>query len=506
MTAVEHFIEALRRHGVDWMATLCGFGLNPLYHAAKKAGIRLIDTRNEQAASFMADAWGRLTRRPGVCAVSSGVAHANALSGVVNAWFDSAPLLLISGGGPLRTAGLGHFQDFPQAAMAVPVARYCRVIDCPDRAVQILDEALEIASGPPPGPVHLTFPLDIQTAVVENPVRCAARRALPSGGCEAVAESLAGAERPLIVAGSGVYYAGGGADLVDFSERCSIPLVVPIWDRGIVDRPCATFMGVLGAATGGPDLLGDADCLILAGAAADYRVGHLQRAGLRVVRLDHGFQGLRLLQARPFTSWLEEARRGRDAFRLRVEQNGASQAERGLHAYHIMAALRQVLTDETVLLIDGGSVGQWAHQTLCRDRYPGHWLTCGRSGVVGWGIGGAMAARLAFPSRPVILLAGDGAFTFTVAELECAVRQRLPFVALVADDQAWGITKIGHVEEFGEAIASTLGPIAFDRLAETLGARGCRATAPDAILAELRKALEQDTVTVIHVPVTGGNP
>src|SRR5262249_22509750 len=135
-------------------------------------------------------------------------------------------------------------------------------------------------------------------------------------------------------------------------------------------------------------------------------------------------------------------------------------------------ALENVLQTDPVLLIDGGSVGQWAHQVLCTDRYPDDWLTCGRSGVVGWGVGGAMAARLTFPARPVILLSGDGAFTFNVADIECAVRQNLPFVAVVADDQGWGITRIGHVRQFGEAIGSSLGPIAFADLARALGAEG----------------------------------
>ena len=97
MTAVEIFIGALRERGVEWIATLCGHGLDPLYHAAAGAGLRLIDTRNEQTAGYIADAYGRLTRRPGICAVSSGVAHLNALTGVLNAWFDESPMLLISG-------------------------------------------------------------------------------------------------------------------------------------------------------------------------------------------------------------------------------------------------------------------------------------------------------------------------------------------------------------------------------------------------------------------------
>src|SRR6185503_3400113 len=118
MTAVELFIGALRARGVDWIATLCGHGLDPLYHAAVQAGMRLVDTRNEQTASYIADAFGRLTRRPGVCAVSSGIAHVNAFSGLLNAWFDAAPMLLISGAAAHRTAGMGHFQDVDQVAIA----------------------------------------------------------------------------------------------------------------------------------------------------------------------------------------------------------------------------------------------------------------------------------------------------------------------------------------------------------------------------------------------------
>src|SRR6266571_6528380 len=109
MTAAEWLVRGLRERGVDWMATLCGHGLDPLFHAARRAGMRLIDTRNEQTAAYIADAYGRLTRRPGICAVSSGVAQVNALTGVANAWFDQGPMLLISGAAAASTAGMGHF-------------------------------------------------------------------------------------------------------------------------------------------------------------------------------------------------------------------------------------------------------------------------------------------------------------------------------------------------------------------------------------------------------------
>jgi acetolactate synthase-1/2/3 large subunit len=264
--------------------------------------------------------------------------------------------------------------------------------------------------------------------------------------------------------------------------------------------------------------LPDADLVVMAGAVADYRVGYLQNGTLRddarVIRIDHGWQefteAYRNLGGASHGPWLSEATSRRAAFRAAVEDTATRQQAEGsggatLHASHVVHTVQQVLTDDMVLLFDSGSFGQWCHQLLT-DRYPGHWLTCGRSGVVGWGLGGAMAARLTYPERPVVLLAGDGAFTFTVGDIECAVRQGLQFVAVVGDDQAWGITQSGQVSRYGEAISSSLGPIDFVKLAESLGAHGVRATTEDALRAALRAALDSETVTVIHVPIVGGTP
>jgi acetolactate synthase-1/2/3 large subunit len=116
-----------------------------------------------------------------------------------------------------------------------------------------------------------------------------------------------------------------------------------------------------------------------------------------------------------------------------------------------------------------------------------------------------MAARLCYPNRPVILVSGDGSFTFTPAELECAARQHLPFVAVVADDQAWGITALGHKRQFGETISSSLGPIDFALLAQSLGCYGERVSDPGAIAPAILRALEADRPTVLHIPIVGGN-
>lgn len=498
MTGADLIVSVLRRHGIDWMATLCGHGLDPLFHAARKSDMRLIDTRNEQTASYIADAYGRLTRRPGVCAVSSGIAHVNALAGVANAWFDSGPMVLISGAASTATEGKGHFQEMHQVAIAAPLCKVARHVREPDQIAAALTEALAAAASLPCGPVHLTFPMDVQNS--EAPDRGAdAKTASVDDDAEALVAALHNSERPVVVAGSGIFYTQTGPSLLAFCERHRIPVVTPIWDRGVVDAPSAVFAGVVGAASGGPSVLAEADCIVMAGAVSDYRVAYLQQ----VVSVDRWPE---IDATRDWSPWLTECIARRDEFRTHVEVRGKEQAREGLHSIHIIHAIQRVLSDDPVLLIDGGSIGQWAHQLLCSDRYPGDWLTCGRSGVVGWGIGGAMAARLAFPNRPVILLSGDGAFTFNAADIESAVRQNLHFVAIVADDQGWGITRTGHVRQFGSPIASSLGHIAFDRVAAALGARSVRAESPDAIERELRQAIHEDAVTVIHVPIVGGNP
>ncbi|SVE23673.1 uncharacterized protein METZ01_LOCUS476527, partial [marine metagenome] len=242
-----------------------------------------------------------------------------------------------------------------------------------------------------------------------------------------------------------------------------------------------------------------ADLLIVTGAACDYRVGYLQPPGIaedaEVIRIDADpvqlHQGRMAdvsilgdprsvlkqltdtcgrLDHQPHTEWMEEAAAQRLTYTQRCLESRAL-AEQGTHALDIVNAVKAVLTDDTIIIVDGGNIGQWCHQVLF-DRYPGHWLTCGASGVVGYGLPAAMAARLLYPDRPIILISGDGSITFTIAELEAAARQKLGFTVLLADDRAWGITLTGHLKSYGEGITSELGPIQFAQVAQGFGAGG----------------------------------
>ena len=542
MTAADVLVEELQSRGVQFVATLNGHGLDPFYLACRRAGMRMIDVRNEQAAGYMAEVAGRLSRSVGVCAVSGGVAHANALTGVLNAHFDGAPMLLITGITPLAHLGWGNFQDFNPVPMAAPICKYARLVDVPERIAQFVHEAFTAAVTGRPGPVHLALPIDVASAevdrarVMRSEVQSGqVRHDAPAAGelVEEAARLIRSARRPVLVAGSGVYYSHGERALAGFVGQQRIPTVVPIWDRGSIAEPTEAFMGVVGAASGGPRLLEDVDLVLVAGAELDYRIGQLLppavaadaksirihsdeaclRGGLEsqlsihaapAVALDQLTEACRRLECPPATEWLAEARRRRDDYR-RGCLRAADGLPPGTNARDVVLAIGEVLLEDTILLVDGGNIGQWFHQLLL-DRYPGHWVTCGASGVVGFGLPGAMAARALYPDRPVILLSGDGSFTFTVAELECAARQGLPFVAVVADDQRWGISVTSHEKSYGHPLYSTLGPTRLDLVAEGFGCRGVRVQRKEELAAALQTALSANRPTVIHVPIVPGSP
>ena len=541
MTAADILVEELQARGVPYIATLNGHGLDPFYVACERAGMHMIDVRNEQAASYIAEVTGRLSRTVGVCAVSGAIAHANALAGVVNAWFDGAPMLLITGITPLAALGQAQFQDMNPVPMATPVCKYARLLDSPEDLAQHVHEAFEMATSGRPGPVHLALPMDIAETEVDMQAerRSADRQGdvriegdAPAELIEEICGWLAMAERPFLVAGSGVYYARGETELAAFVQQQKIPFATPIWDRGSVPDALEEYMGVIGAASGGASLLADTDLLILAGAELDYRIGHAAPPAIppnaRVVRihadptrLQNGQDAHLNVQASPaavlrqlrekcadsacptFEDWLRDTQQRKAAhYQLCLERAGALP---GLNGADVVLAVNEVLSDDALLMVDGGNIGQWFHQ-LMNDRYPGHWVGCGASGVVGWGIPGAMAARAQEPDRPILLLSGDGAFTFTLAELECAARQGLHFVVVVADDEEWGITITGQLAKYGHPLYSKLGPIQFDKVAEGLGCRGVRVETKEALIPALREGLETKAVTVIHVPIVPGSP
>ena len=535
MNGAQWVVRTLQERGVEAVFVLCGNGLDPFLDACLDFGMKVIDVRNEQAASYMADTWGRMTRQIGVVVVSSGPGHTNALPGLANSFWDGGPMLLISGSSPQDTRGMDHFQELDQVGMAAPVSKYASRVRHVEMLQHELNTALSAAVTGRPGPVHLTIPVDVFDAEV-NESRLL-RRGLSSlevvQGCPGegglirdAAAVLSSAERPFMIVGSGVFYAQAWEALAEFATLTNVPILSHIWDRCCIEEAIPQYMGVTNEEVNhAMPMLAQADVVLVVGARVDYRLWHGRPPGFpasaKVVRVDIepseinrtvvpeiGIVGsprsvlqqmaeeIRRVGDCDHSGWLAEVRANHDMLLQKWEKLGHEEVC-PVPSIRLCREIKPFLDRDVTFLLDGGNIGRWAHMTLF-DRHPAHWFTCGASGVVGWGLPGAVAAKLARPDHPLLLLSGDGAAGFTIAEIETALRFGTPYVAVIAHDGAWGIVADGQEE--GRCVASKFGEIRFDRVAEALGAKGIFCEDPGSLGPSIEWGLQADTVVVLHVP------
>ena len=483
----------------------------------------------------MADAWGRMTRRLGVVAVSSGPGHINAMTGLTNSFWDGGPMLLISGCSSQSTRGMDNFQDVDQVSMVAPVTKYAKLVGHVDTLQHEVNTALATAVTGRPGPVHLTIPVDVFGAQVDeskllpqdlSPVEVVQRCPGDRGLVKEAAETLASAEKPFMVVGSGVFYAQAWDELAEFAKLTDIPIVSHIWDRCCVEEAIPQYMGVTNADLNhAMPMLSQADAVLVVGARIDYRLSCGRPPGFpgdaRVIRVDVepseinrtlvpdiGIIGdprsvlqqmteeSRRLDKSNHAEWLAEVSTSRDSLLKKWEKLGHEDVW-PLTSIRICREIKPFLDQEVTFLLDGGNIGRWAHMTLF-DRHPSHWFTCGASGVIGWGLPGASVAKLARPGHPSLLLSGDGSAGFIITEIETALRFGTPYVAIIAHDGAWGIVADGQKD--GRHIASKFGEIRFDKVAQALGAESIFIEDPKQLGPSIEKGLQADTVVVIHVP------
>ena len=539
MNGAEYVVRTLQERGVERIFALCGNGLAPFLEACGALEMPVIDVRNEQSAAYMADLWGRMTGRLGVVAVSSGPGHTNALTGLANAWWDGGPLLLISGQSEDVTRGLDHFQELDQVEMAAPVTKYARRVHHESALGFMLDEAIAQATTSRPGPVHLTIPEDVLAApFAEEPEPEHGTTPASVQGVGPADEALVGqaldmlaaAERPFLLVGSGAFYSGVWEPLRRLAEATNVPILTHIWDRGCIEEAIPQYVGVTNdELNGAMASFSEADLVLAVGARLDYRVGYARPpaidADVRSIPIDadpaelhRGRRADLAIAGEPRLAldalatlageregwandeWLAEVRATREA--LKAQYAGLCVGDEcPMPGLRICQEIQPFLQRDLTFLLDGGNIGRWAHLWLF-DRHPSHWMTCGASGVVGWGVPGAVAARLARPDRPVLLLSGDGAAGFTFTDVETALRFGTPYVMVVAHDAAWGIVADAQPPE--RRVACELGEIRFDRLAQALGARGVYIEEPSALAPAIEEGLGLDTVTVIQVPTELG--
>ena len=520
----------LKKEGVTTAFTLSGLHIAPIYAGCVDEGVRLVDTRHEQAAAHAADAWARLTRGVGVAIVTAGPGVTDAVTGVANAWAASVPLVLIGGAAPTFNQGRGSLQEMPQTQLFAGITKWSDRVPSPDLVPSFLAKAFRVARGGRPGPVFLEIPWDVLSngadeALAEAQTRYRTDARLPGDPVKlaAAVELLDRAARPVIVAGSSIWWDGAAEALDALARKAELPVFLSGMGRGALPPGHPLFFQ-----QARKEALAEADVVLVVGTPLDFRLGYGTEptfaADTKVIQVDVdateigrnrpvevGIVG----DARSALAGLEAGVR-RAAGREWVARLRASEARRAekqrtfeesdarpIHHFRLATAIDEVGFRRGATYVgDGGNVVAIAAKVL-RVARPGGWLDPGPLGCLGVGAPFAIAAKLLDPSRPVCVVSGDGAFGLNGFDFETAVRFELPMVVVVGNDAAWGQIRVPQRAMHGDthAPATRLAPTRYDRVVEAFGGRGEHVEDPADLVPALERAFDSGTVYCVDVAI-----
>jgi acetolactate synthase I/II/III large subunit len=535
MTVGRFAAATLAASGVKVAFTVPGESFLGLLDELPGAGIRVVAARHESAAAFMASAYGSLTGRPALCLGTRAVGAANMAIGIHAARADSAPMVAIVGGVRTAVRGREAFQEADIAGSIGRLAKWAGDVPDADDFPENLREALRQATSGRPGPVLLTIPEDVLDAPAGASTIAPQRGTRPlqpdPATVRAVLHLVAGARSPVILAGAGVLRSSASTDLLKLAETLTVP-VMAAWRRPDVfpnDHPLYLGMTGLGSPATVRERLLQADALLVLGcrlneiASFDYAAPGAETRWAHVdVEPRSGGPGLRspdialaadagaflrvardLLAGGVLEAAVVEMRRAgvetdRAAFAEAANVDSEPWDGPGVHPGRVIASLASQLGPETILTTDAGNFASWAARGYVFRR-PGTFLGP-TSGAMGYALPAAIAAAIARPGRQVVALAGDGGFAMTMAELETAVRERLPITVLVFDNRRFGTIR-AHQEArgTGEGIATELGPIDFAGIAEACGGVGFRVGGDAEFEETLSTALKARRPAVLHL-------
>jgi acetolactate synthase I/II/III large subunit len=505
--------KRLRAHGVSKLFTLSGGHLFSIYDGCREEGVDIVDVRHEQSAAFAAEGWAKATRTPGVCALTAGPGVTNGMSAMASALQNGSPMLVLGGRAPGFRWGQGSLQEIDHIPFVQPVTKLARTAETTADIPALMDEGLRAAAEAPTGPAFLDFPLDQVFMEAEVDADAAASlpdpAAAPAADGEALdraAELLRAAERPVVMAGTGLYWARGEEALVRLCDELSIPVFLNGLARGCVPADHPQFLSRARSTA-----LKGADVALVVGVPMDFRLGFGESFGddTQVVVIGsspperpHPREPAAELYGGVATT-LDALREGsgggpdRSAWTASLgevenekragEQDDLTDGRAPLHPLRVYHELGQVLDRDAIVIGDGGDFVSFAGRVI--ETYePGCWMDPGPYGCLGSGPGYALAAKLAHPDRQVCLLLGDGAFGFAGMEFDTFVRHGLPIVGVMGNNGIWALEK--HPMEFlyGYSVAAELQPgCRYDQVVRALGGHGELVTTPD----ELRPALER---------------
>jgi acetolactate synthase-1/2/3 large subunit len=517
----------LRAHGVTTVFTLSGGHLFSLYDGCRAEGIALVDVRHEASAAFAAEGWAKVTRRPGVAALTAGPGVLNGMAALGSAQQSHSPMLVLGGRAPAFRWGQGSLQELDHVPIVRPLCTFAYTPGTTAEIPGLVDEALAAAMAPHSGPAFVDLPLDLVFSEAEDPgagvaLPDPAAGAQPGGAAlERAAALLREAERPVIMAGTNLYWAHGEGALRALAEALGVPVLLNGLARGCLPADhelCFSRARGMG--------LQNADVALVVGVPMDFRLGFGQAFGedTEIIAIDRAepvhdhpravaaelyggipaiLDALRAGAARGRPSgatagWVSGLRAAEDERRA-AERAELEDDRAPLHPMRVYGELAKVLDRDAIVVGDGGDFVSYAGRVV--DSFePGCWLDPGPFGCLGSGPGYALAAKLAHPGRQVVLLVGDGAFGFSGMEFDTLARHGVDVVAVMGNNGIWALEKHPMESLYGYSVVADLRPgTRYDQVVEALGGHGELVERPADLRGALVRAFEAGTPALVNV-------
>lgn len=529
----ELIAQGFKRENVDTIFFMMGGPTSGTAAACLDLGMQGIYVRHEQAAAMMAHAYARVTGKPGICITPSGPGTANAVTGLANAWADSAPIIAIGGSAPMRATTLDAFQEMDQVAMMKPVVKAAYRIDMAQRVPEYVSLAFREALDGKKGPVYLDLPSDVLAHKVDEEkvywpehYRVESRPAGDPALVKQAIELLAQAEKPLIVTGSGILWSEASAELQGFVEATGVPFFTTPQGRGVIpedhDRafPAARSLAFR-----------EADVVLVIGARANSMLSFLRAprfsptAKFINVNLDGTAIGHNrgvavgiVGDARLVLQQLTQEAGGKfdphqeTAWVAQLAAKQRTNMERSapllhsdttpVHPLRLCKEVRETISRDTILVVDGHEILNFARQSIPVYAAGGS-LNAGPHGCMGVGVPFGIGAKVAAPDKPVLVLSGDGAFGWNGMEMDSAIRHNIPIVVVVSNNAGFTSRQTGYMtagdKQGRQNVGRELGHQRYDKLVEALGGYGEYVENPADIKAAIERAFASGKPSLVNV-------
>lgn len=547
MPGAEALIRALEAENVEHIFGIPGGAIIDVYDKLYDSKIRHILVRHEQVAAHAADGYARASGKVGVCFATSGPGATNLTTGIANAFYDSVPVIAVTGQVPIGMIGNDSFQEADTVGIFMPITKYNFMVKTASEIPKTVRRSFMIATSGRKGPVHVDLPKDTQKENTEfaypPDIKMMGLKRSPKGHPRQIkraAQELVNAERPVIISGGGVITSNACKELARISESLMIPVGVTLMGKGSFpdSHPlCLGMFGMHGRKVAN-DVLSDADVILTVGMRFSDRVtGNIDTfctdATIIHIDIDAAEIGKNVGPDIPIVGDAKQvlSKLNVEISKLKTKKNTAyaekvkefikecdscmdfDYDEKPIKPQRVMKELNRLIDPDTIVVTEVGQCQMWSTHFLKIDQ-PRHWISSGGLGTMGFGFPASIGAKVACPDSTVIDVAGDGSFQMVLQDLATCIIEDIPIVVCLMDNRTLGMVYQWQDLFYNKRMSATLLDHAgvgkgkvfpevpdFVKVAEAYGAKGVKVTSPGDVGPSLKEAISNDVVTVVDIKI-----